>query len=79
MENLTNIKDYKKENKDFYNSMNQKLDYLLEQQEDILTEQEKQRIHNMTIEEVQTEMLRVMHEMKFNLDKINDLLERGEE
>ena len=79
MENLTNIKDYKKENEDFYNSMNQKLDYLLQQQKDILTEQEKQRIHNMTIEEVQTEMLRVMHEMKFNLDKINDLLERGEE
>ena len=79
MENLTNIKDYKKENKDFYNSMNQKLDYLLEQQEDILTEQEKQRIHNMTIEEVQTEMLRVLHEMKLNLDKINSLLGRGEE
>lgn len=79
MENLTNIKDYKKENEDFYNSMNQKLDYLLQQQEDILTEQEKQRIRTMTIEEVQTEMLRVMHEMKFNLDKINDLLERGEE
>lgn len=78
MENLTNIKDYKKENEDFYNSMNQKLDYLLQQQKDILTEQEKQRIRTMTIEEVQTEMLRVLHEMKFNLDKINSLLEKEE-
>ena len=79
MENLTNIKDYKKENEDFYNSMNQKLDYLLQQQKDILTEQEKQRIHNMTIEEVQTEMLRVLHEMKLDINKLSDLLERGEE
>ncbi|WP_042681973.1 hypothetical protein [Anaerosalibacter massiliensis] len=79
MENLTNIKDYKKENEDFYNSMNQKLDYLLQQQKDILTEQEKQRIRTMTIEEVQTEMLRVLHEMKLDINKLSDLLERGEE
>ena len=36
------------------------------------TEQERQRLEQMTITEVQTEMLRVLHEMKISIDRISE-------
>ena len=57
MENVSRIEDYKKENEEFYTKLYGDLE-------------EIQRIQNMTLEEVQTEMLRVLHEMRMDLNKI---------
>lgn len=54
----------------------EKLDYLIKINEDVLSEQEKQRISMMTIEEVQEEMLKNNKEMR---DILNVLLDRVDE
>ena len=82
MEKLINIEDYqlereqiKEENEEFYEKVNKDLDEIKSSLNYVLTEQEKQRLEQMTITEVQTEMLRLLHCMKMDLDE----LLRGEE
>lgn len=70
MENVSRIEDYKKENEEFYTKLYGDLEEIKKNINYVLTEQEKQRIQNMTIEEVQTEMLRVLHCMKMDLDEL---------
>lgn len=75
MENVSRIEDYKKENEEFYTKLNRDLEEIKSNLNYVLTEQEKQRLNQMTITEVQTEMLRVLHCMRMDLDE----LLRGEE
>lgn len=70
MENLKVLKNYKNENEEFYKKINDDLEEIKSNINYVLNEQEKQRIQNMTITEVQTEMLRVLGEMRLDLDKI---------
>ncbi|SHH31414.1 hypothetical protein [Sporanaerobacter acetigenes] len=70
MMNLKALEDYQQENEEFYTKLNRDLEEIKSNLRYVLTEQEKQRLHNMTIEEVQTEMLRVLHEMKLDLNEI---------
>lgn len=70
MENVRKLEDYKEENEEFYEKVDRDLEEIKKNIKYVLSEQEKQRIQNMTIEEVQTEMLRVLHCMKMDLDEI---------
>jgi len=70
MENVSRIEDYKKENEEFYTKLYGDLEEIKKNINYVLTEQEKQRIQNMTLEEVQTEMLRVLGNMKLDLDEL---------
>lgn len=70
MENLRIFDNYKIENEEFYIKLNKDLDEIKSNLNYVLSEQEKQRIQNMTITELQTEMLRVLHEMRMDLDEL---------
>lgn len=70
MMNLKALEDYQIENEEFYAKLNRDLEEIKSNLNYVLTEQEKQRIQNMSLEEVQTEMLRVLGEMRMDLDKI---------
>lgn len=56
--------------------MDKKLDYLIKMNEGILSEQEKQRISLMSIEEIQEELLKNNKEMR---EKIDVLLDKVDE
>lgn len=73
MKNLYNFSDYQKNDKDFYESIDKKLDYLQSQMNYILSEQEKQRYEQMTMTEIVQEMLKIQKEMR---EKIDALLEK---
>lgn len=70
MENIRVLKNYKNENEEFYAKLDRDLEEIKSNLNYVLTEQEKQRIQNMTITELQTEMLRVLHEMRMDLDEL---------
>lgn len=77
MINITDLKEYEK-NREQYNKetgeFNARIEsYLKEINENvnyILTEQERQRIENMTLKELQIEMLRNLDEMRTELKKV---------
>lgn len=77
MESLINIEDYQtereqiqEENEKFYKKIDKNLNEINKNIKYVLTEQEKQRLNQMTITEVQTEMLRVLGNMKLDLDEL---------
>ena len=73
MKKLYNFSDYQKNDKDFYESIDKKLDYLQSQMNYILSEQEKQRYEQMTMTEIVQEMLKIQKEMR---ETLNKMLER---
>lgn len=70
MENVSRIEDYKEENEEYNARIEGYLEELNKNIKYVLSEQEKQRLNQMTITEVQTEMLRVLHCMKCDLDEL---------
>lgn len=83
MINITDLKQYEK-NREQYNKKTEEFNariesYLKEINENvnyILTEQERQRIENMTLKELQIEMLRNLDEMRAELKKAMERWDR---
>ena len=83
MINITDLKEYEK-NREQYNKETEEFNariesYLKEINENvnyILTEQERQRIENMTLKELQIEMLRNLDEMRAELKKAMERWDR---
>lgn len=72
MDNLKMIKDYRKDNDDFYENIKNDMKEIRKSLNYVLTEQEKQRIESMTINELCNEILNNLHDMRNTIKKLGD-------
>lgn len=75
MENVKVLKNYNKDNEEWKKDVNEKLDYLMDCYEGILTQQEILHLKSLSIEETAKKLLQNQKEMRNILEKI---LKRGD-